>query len=355
MTARAERWTRPGAALLVIALVLLVWYLGHVLLVIFAGILLAVALSSAADGLAHWSPLNRGISLFVVAVLAIAGLVGLGFLVVPAALEELWTLLERLTEIASDLQQWMGQLPLVEGADGNGGNGNAAGNDSNGDALTESLMGSVQDAAGAAAGALFSILGALGTVLIVTIIGGFVAVNPPVYISGMLKLVPEPRRARASQTLAAIGHGLRWWLLGQLVSMAVLGVSTGIGLFAIGIDLWLGLALLTAVLTFIPFLGPIIAGVPIVAIAFGDGFETGLIVLVFYLALQNVEGNILTPMIQERAVRVPPALLVSMQVLFGAIFGAAGFIMAAPLTVVGFIAVNMLYVEDVLGDEAAGP
>jgi predicted PurR-regulated permease PerM len=339
---------RPAVVLLGIALAFFVWYVGDVLLVIFAGILLAVALSSASDGLARWTPLNRGLSLLLVIILAILGLVGLGFLVVPQAIEEVWALWERMVGIAGDVQRWAQQFALLDQPEGNDGNGENSG-------LTESVIGTVQDAAGAAAGALMTTLGALGTILIVAILGGFMAANPGVYLRGLKKLAPQRHRPRISEVLAMTGHGLRWWLLGQLVSMALLGVSTAIGLYLIGIDLWLGLALLTALLTFIPFLGPLIAGIPIVAVGFAAGLQTGLIVLAFYLVLQNVEGNIITPMIQERAVRMPPALLIGMQVLFGALFGIPGLILAAPLTVVGMIAVNMLYIEDVLGDERAVP
>jgi predicted PurR-regulated permease PerM len=346
MTETRTLLQRPGLVLLGIALAFFVWYVGDVLLVIFAGILLAVALSAASDALAHWTPLNRGLSLLFVMILAASGLVGLGFLVVPQALGELWALWEQLAMIAGEIQQWLQQFTMFETPEGD---------DAESGGVTEGMIGTVQDAAGAAAGALMTTLGALGTILIIVILGGFVAVNPGLYLRGLQKLVPRRHRARSGEVMGLLGYGLRWWLLGQLVSMALLGVSTGIGLYVIGIDLWLGLALLTALLTFIPFLGPIIAGIPIVAVGFAAGFQTGLIVLAFYLVVQTIEGNIITPMIQERAVLMPPALLIGMQVLFGALFGLPGLILAAPLTVVGLIAVNMLYVEDVLGDKRAVP
>ncbi|WP_230533571.1 AI-2E family transporter [Microvirga roseola] len=152
-----------------------------------------------------------------------------------------------------------------------------------------------------------------------------------------------------------VGYTLHWWLIGQLVSMTVLGTLTSLMLWGLGIQLWLGLGVLTGVRTFIPFLGPIIAGVPVLAIAFAEGTQTGLIVLVLYLILQNTEGYFLTPMIQQRAAELPRALLIAMQVLMGLLFGAAGFILAAPLTAVGLVAVNLLYIEAALGDERSAP
>jgi predicted PurR-regulated permease PerM len=93
----------------------------------------------------------------------------------------------------------------------------------------------------------------------------------------------------------------------------------------------------------------------VVPIDFTEGMQTGLMVLAFYLIVQNVEGNVVTPMIQHRAVELPPALLIATQVLFGTLFGALGLILAAPLAAVGLVAVNLLYIEGVLGERRATP
>jgi predicted PurR-regulated permease PerM len=340
-----SRWIRPEIVLLALGLGLLLWLIGEVLLMVFAGVLLAIALSALADGVTHWTPIPRGLSLFIVTLSLGAALVGLGFLVVPQAIDELGTLVLRLMEIAGNVQQWVQDLPVFEG------NGDSVAEDEGGNGA----MGTIQDAAGAAAGVVMGVLGAIGTIIVVIVIGIFMAADPRLYIEGFLKLVPLPVRPRAGEAMALIGYVLRWWLLGQLVSMTVLGILTGLGLFAVGIDLWLGLAAMTAILTFVPFLGPIVAGIAVVSLSFAVGVETGVIVLVFFLALQNLEGYILTPMIQQRAVLMPPALLISMQVLFGTLFGAPGLILAAPLTAAGLVAVNLLYVEDVLGDKRAVP
>jgi predicted PurR-regulated permease PerM len=337
-----SRWIRPEIVLLALGIGLLLWLVGEVLLMVFAGVLLAIALSAMAGGLAHWTLLSRGWALIFVTLSLAIVLIALGFAVVPQAIEELGTLVQRLLEIAGAVQQWVQELPVFSG-DGDGDN------DGNGG------MGTIQEAAGAAAGMVMGVLGTLSTMVVVIVIGIFIAADPGLYTRGLLKLTPLSVRTRASEAMSLIGYVLRWWLLGQLVSMTVLGVLTAAGLYLLGIELWLGLAALTAILTFVPFLGPIIAGIPIVAIAFADGIETGLIVLAFFVSLQSLEGYILTPMIQQRAVLMPPALLISMQVLFGTLFGAPGLILAAPLTAAGLVAVNLLYVEDVLGDRRSVP
>jgi predicted PurR-regulated permease PerM len=342
------RWLRTDTILLAIGIGVLLWLTGEVVLMIFAGVLLAVALDALGTPVSERTPLSRGWAVVAV-VIALALLLGAGALViVPQFMQQLGEIWERLTEFADQAREALQQYPWVQQLLGMGEQGEQGGSN-------EQVMGVAGDIAGQVATATMTILGAVGTVLIVVVIGLFLAANPALYRRGLIKLVPPARRPRAEETLSTVGYALRWWLLGQLVSMLILGVSTSLLLLVVGVDLWLGLSVLVALLTFIPFLGPIIAGIPVVLIGFAAGMQTGLLVLAFYLVLQNVEGNILTPLIQQRAIHLPPALLISMQVLLGVLFGAAGLILAAPLAVVGMVAVNLLYIEDVLGDRRATP
>jgi predicted PurR-regulated permease PerM len=112
---------------------------------------------------------------------------------------------------------------------------------------------------------------------------------------------------------------------------------------------------LTGLLTFIPFLGPILAGIPILIVGFSEGLQTGIIVLVFFLVVQNLEGNFLGPMIQHKVADLAPVLLISLQVLMSALFGVMGLIMAAPLTLVAMVMVKKLYIEDVLAEQKGAP
>jgi len=214
--------------------------------------------------------------------------------------------------------------------------------------------GGLADAAGNVAGHVFtfgmSAFGAVTSIIILIVLTLFLAADPALYRNGAVRLAPPDRRAVADDTLSAIAHALRWWFLGQLASMALLGVTVALGLFVMGIDLWFALAVVTALLTFIPFIGPLIATVPIVAVGFAEGMQTGLIVLIGYVVIQNVEGNILVPMIQHKAVNLAPALLIAMQVLFSLVFGVVGLILAAPLTIVAMVAVQKLWLEHTLGE-----
>ena len=198
-------------------------------------------------------------------------------------------------------------------------------------------------------------LGVATNVLLLVVIGLFLAAAPATYREGLVQLVPIRHRPRAEQVLFRLASALRWWLLGQMVSMVVLGVATAIGLRLFSVPFWLPLALITAVFTFVPFIGPLAAGVLVVGVSLGQGLETALWVMVLFLVLQNVEGLFLTPMIQQRAVRIPPAVLIGTQVVLGALLGIPGLILAAPIAAAGLVLVKMLYVEDALGDRPALP
>ncbi len=328
----AGNWPRTETVLLMALVGLVVWLVGNVLLLVFAGVLLAVGLDGLASSLARHTPLPRGWALAIVGILLLGLLALIGWTVVPQFLGELDELWERMAGL---LDQLRGVLENQEWANS---------------LLSDSQeQGRLADAAGAAmqhaATAGLAVIGVAGSLIVLIAIAVFAAADPALYRRGFLALLPAAHRSRMEDGLLESARGLRWWFLGQLVSMLLLGVSVSVGLMVIGVDLWLSLGVLTALLTFIPFLGPIIAGIPIVIIGFAEGVQTGLIVLVFYLIVQNVEGNFLVPMIQHRVVNLAPALLISVQVLMGTLFGPLGLIMAAPVTVVGMILVKRLYVE----------
>ena len=336
----ASIWPRPGAdRMLLLALIAaLVWIAGDVLLVIFTGILLAIALDGLATGLVRRTHVPHTPALAVVAIVVLGSIAALGVLVVPRVvgqIEQIWDLVVGVVEAVQDaLIRWGLPEEALE-VDEVG---------------QERLMDFAGTVAGRVAGMGLAAVGVFGAVFVVVAIGLFTSYDAELYRRGFLSLVPS-RREVWDDALSRVAHALRWWFLGQIVSMSVLGVVVSLGLMLIGVDLWLSLGVLTGLLTFIPILGPIIAGVPIILVGFAEGTQTGLVVLAFYLLIQNLEGNFLTPFVQNRAVHLPPALLISMQLLFGALLGVLGFILAAPLTVAGMVLVQRLYVSPENGED----
>jgi predicted PurR-regulated permease PerM len=337
-----RRWFRTDNILLVSALAFFVWFTGDVLLLVFAGLLLAVGLDGLASSVQDRTPLSHGWALLVVTILLAAFLAVIGMTVVPQFLAQLDQLWERLVGFAERAQQTLSRYEwarqLMQDSEEQGGVAEAA-----------------SAIARQAASAMLAILGVASSLVILLAIAIFAAANPGLYRRGVLTLLPAGRRARVEEALAATVHALRWWFLAQIIAMILLGVTVAIGLMIIGVDVWLSLGVLTGLLTFIPFLGPIIAGIPIVIVGFSEGLQTGIIVLVFFLVVQNLEGNFLGPLIQHRVVNLAPVLLISVQVLMSTLFGVMGLIMAAPLTLVAMVMVKKLYVEDVLGKPQGSP
>jgi predicted PurR-regulated permease PerM len=330
-----RRWLRTDNLLLLGLLGLVVWLTADVLLLIFAGLLLAIGIDGFTAFLKDRTPLSRGWALLIVILLVLGFLGFIGYIVVPEFLGELDDLGRQVSAVGGFIQDMLERLGLA-------------------DELINAEELPIADAAGAVmrqtATALMTTIGILGGLIIMTAIALFAVVNPELYRCGFLRLLPRDQRPRVAETLSRVAHALRWWFLSQLISMVLLGVSISLGLMIIGIDLWLSLGVLTGLLTFIPYLGPIIAGIPIVIIGFTQGMETGIIVLVFYLIVQNIEAQIVVPIIQHRVVNLAPVLAISTQVLMGALFGVLGVIFAAPVTIVAMVAVRKLYMEDVLDE-----
>ncbi|UJB15414.1 AI-2E family transporter [Xanthomonas translucens] len=143
----------------------------------------------------------------------------------------------------------------------------------------------------------------------------------------------------ADEALSASGQVWRAWLGGQFLAMLVIGSLTGLGLWLLGVPVALGIGLLTALLDFIPIVGPIVAAVPAVLLGFTVSPQVALGALLVFVVLQQLEGHVLQPLIQARAVDLPPALLLFSLFGIGVLFGPMGVVLAAPLTVVLYVLV----------------
>jgi predicted PurR-regulated permease PerM len=325
---------RTDTILLTAGLLLLAYLLGHVLLLFFAAVLLAVGLDGLARAIARRLSISRGWALVSVSLCIMAFTIGALALSAVRLILQLGEVVETVIGFAQRLHVLLVSRGVMDVVKDGG----------------LDLASSAGDLAGTAMSWGVTAVGAISSLAVILVLTVFLVANPDLYRRGAVLLVPPGQRNLVEDTLSAVARSLRGWFLGQIASMALLGVTVGLGLFGLGIDLWLALAVLTALLTFVPFLGPLVATVPIVAVAFAQGSQTGLIVLAGYIVIQTIEGNFITPMIQQQAVDLAPALLIATQVLLSLVFGLPGLILAAPLTIVAMVMVRKLWVEHMIGE-----
>jgi predicted PurR-regulated permease PerM len=343
---RAGQQRRPGevaAAIRTTAAaglaLLLLWTAADVFLLVFAGLLLAVLLTQAASLTQGWLRLPYAWALTTVVLAVAVGIGSLGWLMLPRIAVQVDELATRLPTAVESLRQ---QIQTYEW-------GRAA----LARMEVERLLPSRSDIVAQITGVASSTLGWIANLLVILFVGIYGATEPRTYSNGFIRLVHPKRRRRARQVLDELYLRLGWWLLARLCSMLAVGTATGLGLWLLGVPLALTLGLIAAVLSFVPYIGPIVAGIPAVLIALTLGPLQALYVLLFYVGLQTLESYLLTPLVQRRALALPPALQISAQVLAGVLFGVMGVALATPLTAALQVIVRMVYVEDMLGDRGS--
>jgi predicted PurR-regulated permease PerM len=396
-SSRAERV--PGwksldilrAAVLVMGLYLalrLLWLAHQLLLIAFLGILFGLAVARGVDWLQRFRvPRGVGAALIVLGFVGI--LYGLGAWAAPTLRQQSLELRQRLPQAIDRIEGWiearrsglLGQMlpqDLVgagpERAPGPGatpgrptpqpGARPAQGGrpprpaseapEAGGGALS-GLPRTLSGQLGAITRYFFSFLSStvavLGGILLLLFISIYIGAEPQLYRKGILHLIPHRARARAGEVLTAIGMTLRRWLVSQLIAMVVIGTITTIVLLLLDVEAALALGILAGLLEFIPLVGPFLAAIPAVAMGFLDSPEKALFVALAYTAIQQVENSVLIPMLMREGVDLPPLVTLLGLSLMGIVFGFLGMLVAVPLLAAIMVAVKLLYVEDVVGDD----
>ena len=191
--------------------------------------------------------------------------------------------------------------------------------------------------------------GTLATGFAIVFLAAFFAGDPQSYKSGLLSLLPSDKREPVSLALDEAAEAMRKWMIGQAISMAVIFTFTLTALLLIGMPYPGLLALQAGLLTFIPTLGPFVAGIVIILAGLSHSFTMALYGFGTYLVIQFLESNLITPMVQKRTVHLPPGLTLAAQLIAGALFGFLGLAFAVPLTAAAKVLISRLYVERALG------
>lgn len=316
---------------IVVGLVYLGWKLADVALLGFGGVVFAVVLHALASVFIHRFKWSQRWSLIFVLVLLVLSFGGLAWLFGAQLAAQAEQLRSELPKAAGTVQQRIGEwsggridLSRLQPA-----------------ADTEKMVGNVAKMAGLTAGIV-------GHAVVMFFVGLYLAFDPEVYLRTLVRLFPVNRRKEVRAALFAAGNALRKWLIGQLASMTVVGVLTGVGLAFANVPLALALGVLAGLLDFIPVIGPVIAIVPGLILALSVDTRTAAWAAVVYISVQQLENHVIVPLAQRWTVHLPPAISVLSLVTLGLLFGVMGVLFGMPLTVVAFILVKKLYVEGAL-------
>lgn len=328
----------------VAALMLLAWTWREVLLLAFAASLIAVGLHSIADPVARRTPLSKGAALLLAGALVFAIVVGIGWLFG--------------SQIARQFDSMFGELPQAWRRLRENLQGHAVGQ-----ALIAEIDRWMTNGGGASLGAAFaragnytmSLVGGFTTGLLVIFAAAFLAASPQTYLKSGLMLFPKRCRPDLSNSLEASARALRKWLLGTLVSMTAISIMVGVVLWLLSVPAFLALALVAGLAQFVPVVGPMLAAVPGVLLALTVSPETAGWAALTYFVASQLEANFLSPVIQQRAVSLPPALTLFAILAMGVLFGPLGIMLAAPLTVVLSVLVVTLYVNGALKENEPVP
>lgn len=312
----------------------LIWRLADVILLAFGAVLVAILLHALAEPLVRRAGLGRQAALAVAVVVLTAAVAGTLWLFGQQIGQQMAALGELLPRTWAALQEWLsasrlGAYVLDDLQRLRGPEGMIV-------TLGSHLIGQWAAAATATVIVLFA--------------GLYLAFHPETYVGGLLRLVPLPRRSRMAQVFDACGKALKRWLIGQLISMILVGVTVGLGLWLVGVPTPFALGVLAGLGQFVPVVGPMAATVPGLIVAAGHDMQTLAWTGVVYLAASQFEANVVTPLVLRQMVELPMAVTLFAVLAMGVLLGSLGVLFATPLAVVAYVVVRMLYVEDALGD-----
>ena len=314
-------------ALLLVVVVLLIWA-RLIVVSLLVGVGIGTILAPVLRRLNHTMHIPRGIAATLIAVLGLGALAAIGWALAgvvdsQAALlsERGPALMQRLQEIATGL---LDRFPWLQKN------------------VAQLDMGAT---AGAVGGALFkgawSGVGVLSALLFATVIGLYVAVDARSYREALVRAMPARHRDRADGFLGKAAEVVRGWFNAQLIDMLIIGTLTSIGLWIVGAEYWLLLGVLTGLLGIIPYVGIIIVVVFAVLLTMASDISRLPWVLGVFLVTQQLEGNVILPLVMRGRVQLPAVPLLVFMLLMGSWAGLLGVLIAPPL----FAVLRLGYLE----------
>jgi predicted PurR-regulated permease PerM len=351
-----------SGAVLFIALLALAWYFAATLFLIFAGMLLGVALNAMTGLLGRVVPLPQPVRLAIVCLVLLAMLSGIVFLGGTTIAQQATilsnTIKSQLTNVKTFLEGYGVDTSFFDLSSFTATQSHSADTPAPTPSTPHLPSASTIASSGSAIlGQTFKVLlgtiSALGNFFIVLFLGLAFAMQPSVYHDGLLFICPAKHRARATVIIDRIGFTLERWLIAQIITMAAVFFVTWIGLAVIGIPSSFILGIQAGLLAFIPTVGAILGGLIVVLASLPSGWVAGLSAFVLFLGVHALESYILTPIIQRHALDIPPATLFAFQILLGVVFGIWGLALALPLLAIGKVMIDHFKAEPNSADVVA--
>lgn len=316
-------------------LLVILSYTIDVLVIGFMGLLLAILLNGVSHAISNRTGLPYRGALLLVIMLLVLLISGIIWWSAPTVVSQVTQLAEQLPASADYIEERFGETDALE------------------EIIDEpptlaEITPAREDMLSRLTGLFSTTLGMITNLILVLAIGIFLAVEPQLYMEGVISLFPVERRARIREVMEALAATLRIWLVSRGISMVIIGIFTTLGLVIIGVPFPVGLGIVAASFELIPNIGPILAAIPAVMLTLPENTDKTLYVVILYLILNVIEANVISPVVERTAVKLPPALTITMQILLGVLIGPIGVFIAPPLTAIGIVLVRMLYVEDVL-------
>jgi predicted PurR-regulated permease PerM len=328
------------------------WQLADVLVLLFGSVLLAIGLCAVARLISSSTGMRRGLALACVFVAVVAVFGGASWVFGATVAAQFDDVVRVIPAGFKLFTGWVSQyaygrqlLDQIGGQNGGPGSGPFSG---------ANVLGAAAWATSMATLAASAVTRTLGYAVIALFAAIYLAAQPNRYRRLCLRLVPPYYRLIAEHLFEISGDVLQRWLVGQLVVMLTIGVLTGLGLWAMGIEAAAALGLMGGLLCFIPFVGAVLAAIPATLVALTQGPIYAASVVLMYVCVHFVEGNFITPMVQAEATSFPPVLAIFSTVAFSLLLGPVGVLLAAPLTLFLMSVVEVLYVQQALGEAPIG-
>jgi len=335
-------------------LVVASWYFASALFLIFAGVLLGVALTALVNLLGRFTQTPHWLRLTAICLVLLGLLAGVlfygGATIAEQATALSGTIKSQVVNVKNFLEKYGVDTSYLDIGNLTAAAATAPEGDKQQPSAQHNLpsAGTIASSGGAILSQTWKIVlgtvGAVGNFFIVLFLGLCFAAQPSVYRNGLIAIAPRRFGDDVAVVVDRIGETLQRWLMAQLITMFVVFLITWLGLTVIGVPSSFILGVQAGLLTFIPTVGALVGGLIVVLASLASGTFAALSAFVLFLGVHALESYILTPMLQRQALEIPPATLFAFQILLGVIFGVWGLALALPLIAV--VKVTMEYVRE---------